>query len=764
MTQHPYQLPSGPAYFSGPPVYGGHSPGPRPNFYPYPPQPHITSHHTSPQYPHPPSRGNHRGGHVNSSYGSRGSHYTYHPTPQAPPYHHSLNSPVNGPTLSPHPGQHVSYSPQSSKYNSSYSYHYPSPNAPVFTPSWQTQSPISPLPKQLSMPVPSNVRAYYDSSQVPSSQPSPTHQSLPVSPPQEPLRDTSSTPAPTTPDITPTTREPTRSPVETAPVLPTEVSETPLHPEVQASSVQPQSSLYSQTGTIHTSEVPGHLSTAPASRPVAHWVIWSRRPQHPSQAPGIIISPKARPPLDVIQQALDLNTPPPSPPPSLSPAPSQSSVTPVVPADGTTLKLSFDEAANSLTNSTVPSSAATESEETPTVPGSPVSSYTSVSVVGTPGKDLTEVQPAVAEAEVVPITPAPTTLLTVDPVVATSSPDIALTPVETAETETQVTSTEDRTPPQPIIADTPSTPPPKKSWASLLRNPASSASAANSLPTSSVVGVSIPAAPQTPVSVSLSRKSELLNLLSSFPAPTTVGPAAASISIRPRGLINNGNMCFANSVLQVLVYCPPFRRLFVELGRLLAPDGINSKDKPTNNANKGQANGSTLINATASFLQEFLDPSEKNRTDSGARTGINNSSGSAVKGSGKGKEKEFKDENTVGDNWDESFLPNYVYDVIKTKKRFDTMRVGYIQFDPSGKTLTTLNLGRSSRGRRRIPWVLFGRSRGRDAFYSPFNKSTEAKQGWVNCVCGSHASFRRWLVRGRKTESDIDYTDGKCLV
>lgn len=49
-----------------------------------------------------------------------------------------------------------------------------------------------------------------------------------------------------------------------------------------------------------------------------------------------------------------------------------------------------------------------------------------------------------------------------------------------------------------------------------------------------------------------------------------------------------------------------------------------------------------------------------------------------VKGKGKGKEKEML-EAAEGDNntdeWDDSFIPTYVYDALKEKKRFDHMRV-----------------------------------------------------------------------------------------
>ena len=186
-----------------PPVYsGGHSPGPRPpNFYPYPPQFHQHQHLA------PPPRGNHPRG----SYGSRSGYYQQQPALYAAHY--------------------------PAKYNSA-PYHYPSPNAPVFTLSWQQQQqqPISPLLKQLSMPQPSAPITHQEP---------PTESEIPL-----PL------------------------PLQTPP---------------------PTSSTYSYIGSISTA----HESTQPISNPgIAKWAIWSRRPQDPTLAPSIIISPKpVRPPI-----------------------------------------------------------------------------------------------------------------------------------------------------------------------------------------------------------------------------------------------------------------------------------------------------------------------------------------------------------------------------------------------------------------------------------------------------------------------------------
>ncbi|KAG7089705.1 hypothetical protein E1B28_011360 [Marasmius oreades] len=192
-------------------------------------------------------------------------------------------------------------------------------------------------------------------------------------------------------------------------------------------------------------------------------------------------------------------------------------------------------------------------------------------------------------------------------------------------------------------------PPPKKSWASLLQPSASSSgSGKNQLPTSSIVGFSIPAS-ETSASaapsiapVSTTKKAALSALLGGATSN------ASEIHIRPRGLTNTGNMCFANSVLQVLLYCEPFWRFFRQLDGLLPSIGGSEE--------------TTLLRATADFIRDFLPPTEQNSSqDSNVKVNGTRS---------KGKEKEIQSE-----EWEEldAFIPNYIYDALKSKKRFESL-------------------------------------------------------------------------------------------
>jgi ubiquitin carboxyl-terminal hydrolase 10 len=378
----------------------------------------------------------------------------------------------------------------------------------------------------------------------------------------------------------------------------------------------------------------------------------------------------------------------------------------------------------SLTNSSVPSSSVTETTDTPTQAGSPASSHTSLSVASTKdGKDVgssKEVDVMSAEEETSSNIPASAEKTIVVPTTSTaptpSTPDVP--PLQVAPPPTATSAA----PPLPPA-------PPKKSWASLLRPSTSSSSVSasagpsrNALPTSSVVGISIPAASTTTqdaaLHVSPSRRSELVRLLTSGPgvahttaisyagsAATTTTNLTPSTKIRPRGLINSGNMCFANSVLQIMVYCPPFHRLFAELGKVLGGVGLGGISGVTSgNGAAAEASAYPLVEATVDFLKEFVvdddrskdlkDPKGKANANvngkvvSGSASGSGSPSTSRTSSSrgGKGKERERGDSvndasgGAVGrreddDGWTESFLPTYVYDAMKVKKRFEHMRV-----------------------------------------------------------------------------------------
>ncbi|KIY49069.1 cysteine proteinase [Fistulina hepatica ATCC 64428] len=415
--------------------------------------------------------------------------------------------------------------------------------------------------------------------------------------------------------------------------------------------------------------------------PVCGWAIWSRRPTNPQFAPGIIISPRANPPQNIIEQALTLPTPPASP--VLKPA---SLLVPEV-------SVQDDIVSQDPTSSAVPSSSVTDTTDIRTSPNSPVSSNTSLSLVGTPARDLKPVIPEAVNEDasnaIPPDAPAPTSADVADPV-PPSVTDSASAPATTS---------------QSFAA--PAVPTVKKSWASLLRTAASSSvtsvSTRNALPTSAVMGFSVPAgAPPVPGpglseiihsalatllrgpvhsaaargSASVARGSLLATRGPSYatvPASALSSPALApAVSrIRPRGLINTGNMCFANVVLQILVvYCAPLHRVLTELGRLLASCEAATAAAASQEKDKGQSAGSSterpavcvgkaiglgddktpLLDATIVFLREFEPlppPSSK----------------------GKDRERDEEDE-------DESFVPSVVYDALKEKRKFDTMRGG----------------------------------------------------------------------------------------
>jgi ubiquitin carboxyl-terminal hydrolase 10 len=106
-----------------------------------------------------------------------------------------------------------------------------------------------------------------------------------------------------------------------------------------------------------------------------------------------------------------------------------------------------------------------------------------------------------------------------------------------------------------------------------------------------------------------------------------------------------------------MVYCPPFNRLFGELGRIVGGVGF-----PSLVGKERVVGGTPLVDATTEFLREFVMEDGRKEVGDG--------------GHGKGKEV---DKHGRGEGEEEkardAFLPSRVYDAMKEKKRFDTMRV-----------------------------------------------------------------------------------------
>ncbi|KAJ1564815.1 hypothetical protein HK405_013911, partial [Cladochytrium tenue] len=98
--------------------------------------------------------------------------------------------------------------------------------------------------------------------------------------------------------------------------------------------------------------------------------------------------------------------------------------------------------------------------------------------------------------------------------------------------------------------------------------------------------------------------------------------------LRPRGLVNNGNMCFMNAILQPLVHCPPFYN-FVR--------GIASEMAHTFNSK------TPLLDSMIIFLNEFDEEKPDNP-----------------------KKFNIYDE--------EAFAPEYVYDALRDMKKISSTK------------------------------------------------------------------------------------------
>ena len=136
---------------------------------------------------------------------------------------------------------------------------------------------------------------------------------------------------------------------------------------------------------------------------------------------------------------------------------------------------------------------------------------------------------------------------------------------------------------------------------------------------------------------------EPLSLLSCISPKGSSDDTTAQRS-HPFKLDNNGNTYLANAVLQSLVYCPPFRELFRDLGQ----------------RERGESGDDTtpLVDATVRFLDEFAYKEKSSLTHEASRGGT----------------REDED-GKKGDEGVHSFSSADVYDVMKEKRQFVSIRV-----------------------------------------------------------------------------------------
>ncbi|KAH8704221.1 hypothetical protein BGW36DRAFT_423741 [Talaromyces proteolyticus] len=183
-----------------------------------------------------------------------------------------------------------------------------------------------------------------------------------------------------------------------------------------------------------------------------------------------------------------------------------------------------------------------------------------------------------------------------------------------------------------VASDKPSTPPraTPKSWADLVRSKAQSHVSEVAASASTEVG-----------NVQSSRSESLVDVLNSL-GPNVEQYGEKIAFLEPRGLVNTGNMCYMNSVLQILTFCVPFYQFLDYVGRRAAHSF--KSDVP-------------LIDSTIMFMREFrvIDAA---RSEDQLRMRL--------------KHGELEE-------YGSAFTPEFVYEVIRQLPRFRDMRRGHQQ-------------------------------------------------------------------------------------
>ncbi|KKA29647.1 hypothetical protein TD95_000694 [Thielaviopsis punctulata] len=218
---------------------------------------------------------------------------------------------------------------------------------------------------------------------------------------------------------------------------------------------------------------------------------------------------------------------------------------------------------------------------------------------------------------------------------ATKSDDKStVTPSTPAATATTATA------PVPVSVPAP-VPAKPSSWASLLKNPSKPADNASAAAASASGVSAATAGTATPNGTSGGLTKDKISTLADALRSYRVNSIEKVSFLEPRGLINGGNMCYMNSILQVLVHCIPFYDFL---------DQVNKKATHSFNSN------TPLIDAMIMFIREF-------------RVTASAPSIQKLHEIVRAKDRQFGD----------PFSPNFLYDEMKKSNRFAHMEQGHQQ-------------------------------------------------------------------------------------